>query len=1075
MFGMGRYRLLSQLGAGSMGAVYRAEDRLTGQDVALKHVVWVPDLPDAEVQSLRLALAHEFRLLAGLRHPHIISVLDYGFDHERQPFFTMELLSEAQTILEAGQLAPLERNVDYLIQALEALAYLHRRGILHHDLKPANVLLAHGRVRLLDFGLAVLANQQHDGESAGTLLYLAPEVLDGQPYTLAADLYSLGVIAYELLFGRHPFAAATISDFLDRVFTHAPDLQSLPVPAACAAFVGQLLAKNPSDRPASAQDAIALLRTAIGLPAAETQAIRESYLQAASFVGREQELAELTAALVAARTGHGSSWLVGGESGTGKSRLLNELRTLALVEGFMVIRGQAVHEGGLPYQLWREALRQLLVVTPQVDDLTASVLLPLVPDIAMLLGRPVAQAGSLDPTAAQIRLLTTIAVLFRQQHQPILVLLEDLQWADESLLVLAYLNRGITEQPLLLIGSYRDDERADLVQQLPEMRQLALPRLRPEHVAMLSEAMLGDVGRQPALLARLQKETEGNTFFLVEVVRALAEDGGQLGAIGRAELPERLMPQGIQSIIDRRLARIPVVAQQLLIRAAIAGRQLDLALLHELAPTIDLANWWLPVCAAAAVLEVQDDVWQFSHDKLREGLLAQIAGPDLPQHHYTVALALEQLYGGDERYAGQLAYHTGQAGWLEKEAEYSFRAGQYAQQQNSMFEAVRLLSRADTLISIDDRARRLDILRQRGLAHLLLGNWDATEADYQAAYALTQQPEDRAQALYDLGRLYRMRGNFDTALTWYRQAQVLWSELGDPIGLVQVLNEIGFALIRKSEYALAQIQLQDSLALARTSDFRDGVMEALNDLGVMALDQGDYPAARRLFEESLELNRELGNKPVIALILGNLGAAACNLGDPVAAQSFFEQSLALRRELGQKEGVASSLNNLGVLAFDRGEYTVAQGLYAEGLVLQREIGDAWGIASGLVNLGGLALRQGNYSAARRQYAEGLALAREIGDRLGVGYALAGLAELDLALGMGARAAQLAASTETLMTTIQATFDISERIRFNATIAAARAGLDTATFQAAWDAGTQLGLAEAVQYALSAPDSADETR
>ncbi|MFN8487371.1 MAG: serine/threonine-protein kinase [Caldilineaceae bacterium] len=179
-----RYRLLNLLGSGGMGVVYRAYDRLTGQTVALKQVQVAPQAlafasrpVTSDTTSLLLALAQEFKLLASLRHPHIISVLDYGFAADRQPYFTMELLEQPQTLLTAASGQPLSVQVELLIQSLQALAYLHRRGILHRDLKPENVLVSQGRVRVLDFGLSMVREQGGSGDISGSLLYMAPEVL----------------------------------------------------------------------------------------------------------------------------------------------------------------------------------------------------------------------------------------------------------------------------------------------------------------------------------------------------------------------------------------------------------------------------------------------------------------------------------------------------------------------------------------------------------------------------------------------------------------------------------------------------------------------------------------------------------------------------------------------------------------------------------------------------------------------------------------------------------------------------------------------------------------------------------
>ncbi len=145
-----RYELEGLIGHGGMGRVFRALDRLTGQRVALKQVAMglpakgpgrggtpASDEPPAR-QTNRIALAHEFRTLATLRHPNIVSVLDYGFDENREPFFTMELLDKPRDLLRATSALSLPEKLDILAQLLRALTYLHRCNIVHRDLKPRN-------------------------------------------------------------------------------------------------------------------------------------------------------------------------------------------------------------------------------------------------------------------------------------------------------------------------------------------------------------------------------------------------------------------------------------------------------------------------------------------------------------------------------------------------------------------------------------------------------------------------------------------------------------------------------------------------------------------------------------------------------------------------------------------------------------------------------------------------------------------------------------------------------------------------------------------------------------------------
>src|SRR5215475_12674592 len=157
----GRYDLINELGHGGFGSVYRALDRLTGRVLTIKRMRVAPGSEGGSVE-MRRTLAQEFRVLASLRHPNVITVFDYGFGEDREPYLVMDLEEHASTILEAGRGEPVAVQAELLVQTLRALLYLHRVGIIHRDLKPENVLVVRGQVKVLDFGLSV-----HRGEESG--------------------------------------------------------------------------------------------------------------------------------------------------------------------------------------------------------------------------------------------------------------------------------------------------------------------------------------------------------------------------------------------------------------------------------------------------------------------------------------------------------------------------------------------------------------------------------------------------------------------------------------------------------------------------------------------------------------------------------------------------------------------------------------------------------------------------------------------------------------------------------------------------------------------------------------------
>lgn len=902
----GRYQLFEPIGRGVMGIVHRAYDRLEGQIVALKHIDLSLEQIDLSlgsraqhISTLRLALAQEFQLLAGLRHPHIISVLDYGFNQEKQPFYVMSYLSDSQTILEAGATGDLSYKLGLIRQTLEALAYLHRRKIIHRDIKPTNILVSENQVKLLDFGLS-LPKHKVDTATGGPLFYLAPELLEenGEP-SEASDLYAVGVTAYQLLAGHHPFDVES-PDFSKQVLESDPDLSALNVSEPLGEVIGKLLSKSPADRFESAQLTLQAIAEALGeSPPPESDVIRESYLQAAEFVGREKEIGLLQVALRQAIMGEGSAWLIGGETGVGKSRLVRELQTLALVEGFLVLKGKGIQgEGGLSYQVWRDPLRHLILTSNTIDDLSAGVLMPLIPDIDRLLGREVNPPPKVDEEASLIRLFTTISRLVQQQRRPIIIILEDLHLVNRSLSLLPFIARQCSSLPLIVVATYRNDERSELPVTLKEMKLMMLERLKKEDVAVLAASMLGEVGDQPDLVARLHKETEGNALFLVEVVRSLAQQTGRLEDIADEEWQTPLLPDGILTIIDQRLARIMPSEQNLLRITAVAGREIDLTLLHELDDS-KAVNRLLSLCAEANILEVQNGQWHFTHEKIRERILAQIPTDQLSAYHRKIAELIEKCYPNEIQRAVSLTFHWGEAGDLEKARFYAQKAGRYACDRFAHHEAIVFLERAITLT--EDPHERFDLLYLREASCNALGNRVEQERDLARLAELAAKvgtPEDRAKVTLRYSHWAQVTGKYKIAISMAQEVVRTGAAMANIKLHAEGRLAWGIALFHQGQTAAAVAQFDQAAALCRYSELEETLILALLGCANGYFRQGKYDMAETLSTEALELSERLNFKRYQAEALDRLAETAVHRGIQEKAREYMKDALQIIEQLG---------------------------------------------------------------------------------------------------------------------------------------------------------------------------------
>ncbi|MDP6453695.1 MAG: protein kinase [SAR202 cluster bacterium] len=714
-FSDGRYEVKRFLGEGGKKMVYLAQDTLLDRDVAFA-LIKTDGLDDVS----RTRISREAQAMGRLgSHPHIVTVFDLG-DHEGQPFMVVELLGggDVEGVLEDaedGKLS-LEQAISIAVETCQGLEFAHSRGIVHRDLKPGNVWLTEdGVAKIGDFGLAVSLDRSRltaEGMMVGTVSYMPPEQAMGGEVTPRADLYSLGAMLYEMVCGRPPFLG---DDNIAIIGQHintppvAPTWHRSDCPRPLEALIMRLLSKDPSERPDNASDVLAALEAVDVSPSEQSisepvQAVNVlDSLASDVFVGRQQETGELKAALEGALSGRGRLLTLVGEPGIGKTRTSQELATYAGLRGAQVLWGRC-HEsrGAPPYWPWLQVIRAYIQerepqgLSSEMGAGAANIA-EIISDVRERLPGLQPAASLDDPEQERFRLFDSITTFLKNasRNQPIVVILDNLHWADRpSLMLLEFLAPELADSRLLVIGTYRD---VDLSRQHPLAETLGeLTRERLFQRVLLRGLTEDDVGSfieivsnvtpPRGLVSTIHTQTEGNPLFLTEVVRLLAQEGEltQEATEDRDSWDIRI-PEGVREVIGRRLNRLTDRCNETLTIGAVIGREFELRQLTQLVDDMseDRLLEVLEEGLSARVIEEMPNAvgrYEFTHALIQQTLMAELSTTRRVRLHARIIGVFEELYGDSvDTHAVTLAYHAAEAEAMigpDKLLQYSIMAGE---------------------------------------------------------------------------------------------------------------------------------------------------------------------------------------------------------------------------------------------------------------------------------------------------------------------------------------------------------------------------------------------------------------
>jgi class 3 adenylate cyclase len=1036
------------LGEGGKKRVYLAHDTRLDRGVAIA-VIKTEGLDEAGLARVHREAQAMGRLGS---HPHIVTVHDTG-EEDRQPYIIQEFMEGGSVEDIVGQAPdhrlPVDQSLQIASEVCQALKHAHGRGIIHRDVKPGNVWLTadssassgQAIARLGDFGLAValdMSRLTQAGAMVGTVAYMPPEQALGGDVDARSDLYGLGGTLYEMLTGRPPFVG---DDALGIISQHlntppvAPTWHNPQVPKGVEDLVMRLLAKDPQDRPSSAEEVGELLAELAAVPveAAPAAPLQVGRFTWGRFVGRERELTELKARLEEALSGKGSLVMVVGEPGIGKTRLAQELGVYARLRGCQVLLGTCYEtEGSLPYIPFVEALRQYAMSRPaealqsELGD-AASDVAKLVSEIRTRLP-DIPPSAPQDPETERYRLFESVAsfLISASRSNPLLLLLDDIHWADKpSLLMLQHLARRLKGSRLLVVGTYRDvelDRRHPLSQVLAELRRERLYERfllhglsEGEVETFIADAAGHRVPHEFALA--IHEETEGNPFFIEETLRHLVETGVIYRRNGQfvsdaTTISEMGIPEGVREVIGRRLSRLSEPCNQALSFASILGREFDFDVLQTFAE--------MEEDALLTALEEALDAQMITEEKARGG----------PAYRFTHALVQETLYG-------ELS--------IARKQRLHLRAGQAIEKTRAGRLEALVPQLAHHFREGNDPPKAIQYSLQAAEAAGRVYAWEAAVSHGEAALELMEEQGDnlelRAQVLERLGDLMYVSGiDYERGIAHLEKALALYEELGQRRRVALVHSRLGRNLV---SFADLFMDLERGGAHFRAAQ---GILEEEEPegaalayvycgLATAAMYTLDVAAGITYGRKALAIGEKLQSTPVVALANTPLGwhlAAAGKLAEGLAliekawemadranltfvaymSATFLgnwgaylrgpEESMRwLRQELG-KPRIASAPNLRRMLLGSLGESLVKAGEVEEAQrILEEEAGELPGLARSLY------VAIGEWEAAEQQYVHEIERDRGAGNRLFVALRFVALAEfVHLRKGDYARAEEL---------------------------------------------------------------------
>jgi predicted ATPase/DNA-binding CsgD family transcriptional regulator len=695
--------------------------------------------------------------------------------------------------------------------------------------------------------------------------------------------------------------------------------------------------------------------------------------------GRTQELGIIRDAILSVLESRGQCLLVSGDAGIGKSRLSAAARETAGNEGFNLLYGVCFEQDmALPYGPWIYAIREYLSKKSPIE--MSEVLGEFAPEISRVIPEIVGSSEThkiptdLSPEAEKWRLfealLRFLSSLTRQQ--PLMIVLEDLHWGDETSLELLQLcARRLSQSPILFIGTYRSESMTPQLKRfLLHMNrerlatQIQLSALTRHNIAEMIRAIFG-IERPIKLdfLDLIVQLTGGNPFFVEEVLKSLVESGGiyySNGVWERRPVVELQVPASTLDAVQERLLALSPDAQNLVTLMAVAGRNSTFELLQVMTGTAEsqLIQRLKELIEAQLVVEASQDQFAFRHELTREAVYAGLMQRERHALHRMIAEKMEEIFADNlETYQANLAMHYSKSGQWEKALEYARRAGEKALALHSPREAVEQFNQAILASNHLLLPPDIQLHRARGLANQLLGNYEQAHHDFETCLEIARSSLNKGaewQALLDLAFLMEGR-DYPRAGEYNQEALAVARQLGDPVSIGRCLIRLTIWYTNMNQAQEGSACVREALQLFESIPDDHGLALALSAQGNIHISSGYFRQGSECYIRAIPLFKKAGDLQGQFDCLINLslvGGMDLYYTEPPMisisrSRRYAEAALEIARQMNSQSDEAIATIRLAMILRTQGRYAQAIDLSQSATELAEGLDHAEWISFGL--------------------------------------------------------------------------------------------------------------------------------